>query len=66
MAAPTSSTDKQVVTTGRVTCDGNGADPSLGHPRIWLSFGEGEREIVCPYCSRSFVLAEGASAGHGH
>jgi uncharacterized Zn-finger protein len=65
MAAPNLSNDKQIVTTGSVACDGNNDDSALGHPRIWLTFAGGEREIVCPYCSRTFVLAEGAKA-HGH
>jgi len=25
-----------------------------------------EGQVVCPYCSRSFVLAEGAIGGSGH
>lgn len=65
MAAPNLSPDKQIVDTTRVACDGNNNDTAMGHPRIWLTFAAGEREIVCPYCSRTFVLAEGAKA-HGH
>ncbi len=53
----------QVVDTAIVTCDGGNG--GLGHPRVFLTFGEA-RQIVCPYCSRSFVLAEGAKVGHGH
>lgn len=45
-----------------VACDGNGA---LGHPRVYLNMGD-ENEIVCPYCSRHFVLKEGAEAAAGH
>lgn len=52
----------QVVETPVVACDGNG--PALGHPRVFLSFGP-EKEVVCPYCSRRYQLAEGAKA-HGH
>ncbi len=45
-----------------VPCDGgNGA---LGHPRVWLRIAE--REVMCPYCSRLYVLAEGAGDDHGH
>jgi uncharacterized Zn-finger protein len=47
-----------------VACDGGGGGP-LGHPRVFLRIGE-TGEIVCPYCSRRFVLAEGASADAGH
>jgi uncharacterized Zn-finger protein len=55
--------DRHVVTTPEVACDGG--DAGLGHPRVYLSFGTGA-EIVCPYCSRRYVRAEGARAGHGH
>lgn len=54
--------ETQVVETATVACDGgNGA---LGHPRVFLHFGDA-KEVVCPYCSRTYVLAEGAKA-HGH
>jgi uncharacterized Zn-finger protein len=42
-----------------VACDGG--NTALGHPRVFLHI-EGT-EIVCPYCSRKYVLNEGA--GHG-
>ena len=44
-----------------VACDGG----KLGHPRVFLNLGpKGEAE--CPYCSRRFVLKEGAKAGDDH
>lgn len=44
-----------------VPCDGgNGA---LGHPRVFLAADHDG--VTCPYCSRTYKLAEGASA-HGH
>jgi uncharacterized Zn-finger protein len=54
--------DKEIVTvtTSTVACDGK--DPALGHPRVFLTFKPGQTEIVCPYCSRHFVLAAGAKA----
>ena len=51
------------VNTATVGCDGGGG--ALGHPLVYLKIGE-PREIVCPYCSRHFVLAEGAAADSGH
>ena len=49
-------------TTSTVACDGG--DGPLGHPAVYLKFGA-EREIVCPYCSRRFVLeGEPEKAGH--
>jgi len=45
-----------------VACDGgNGA---LGHPRVFLHIED--REVMCPYCSRLYVLNEGAGDDHGH
>lgn len=47
-----------------VACDGGGGP--LGHPRVYLNMGD-DNEIVCPYCSRHFVLKEGAeTAAGGH
>ena len=45
-----------------VACDGG--DGALGHPRVFLHI-EGER-VMCPYCSRLFVLQEGARHANGH
>ena len=47
------------VKTANVGCDGGGG--ALGHPMVYLKIG-GEGEIVCPYCSRRFVLVDGGGA----
>ncbi len=39
-----------------VACDG-GSEPR-GHPRVWLRIEH--RQTFCPWCSRIFVLNEGA------
>ena len=55
--------DKPImVTSTTVACDGGGGP--LGHPRVFLTMDEGR--VVCPYCSRTFVLAEGAGNPAGH
>lgn len=46
-----------------VSCDGGGG--ALGHPAVYLHIGE-ENEIVCPYCSRHFVLTEDAEEAADH
>ena len=46
-----------------VSCDGGGG--ALGHPAVYLHIGE-ENEIVCPYCSRRFVLTEDAEEAANH
>jgi uncharacterized Zn-finger protein len=45
-----------------VACDGGGG--ALGHPRVFLRIVG--RETMCPYCSRLYVLNEGAGHGSGH
>ncbi|MBA3813377.1 MAG: zinc-finger domain-containing protein [Alphaproteobacteria bacterium] len=37
-----------------IKCDGGGG--VLGHPVIYLNLGK-EEKIVCPYCSRCFIMA---------
>jgi uncharacterized Zn-finger protein len=52
------------VDTGRVACDGGGG--ALGHPKIYLNLGD-EGRVECPYCSRLYLLREGARADtHAH
>jgi uncharacterized Zn-finger protein len=45
-----------------VACDGG--DGALGHPRVFLRIVK--YDVMCPYCSRLYVLNEGAGHGHGH
>ena len=42
----------------------DGGSIALGHPRVYLHI-EGQ-EVVCPYCSRLYVLNAGAGHGSGH
>jgi uncharacterized Zn-finger protein len=50
------------VTDRTVACDG-GNGP-LGHPRVFLYIDE--QSVICPYCSRLYVLAAGAGQAGGH
>jgi uncharacterized Zn-finger protein len=45
-----------------VGCDGGGG--ALGHPLVYLRIED--RQVTCPYCSRTYVLAEGAGDGDNH
>jgi uncharacterized Zn-finger protein len=45
-----------------VACDGGAA--ALGHPRIFMTI-EKDR-VMCPYCSRIYVLKARAGHGSGH
>ncbi|HYD99156.1 MAG TPA: zinc-finger domain-containing protein [Alphaproteobacteria bacterium] len=52
-----------IVETREVSCDGGGG--ALGHPMIYIPIGEtGQSE--CPYCSKRFVLKEGAGHTSAH
>ena len=51
------------VESEQVACDGG--DGPMGHPRVFLNM-EGKGHIQCPYCSREFVLKEGASGAAAH
>lgn len=41
-----------------IACDGEGG--VLGHPRVFLHIDNNTNKIYCSYCSRLYVLAEGA------
>lgn len=45
-----------------VSCDGGGGP--LGHPRIYMTITQDR--VMCPYCSRIFVLNPGAGHVSGH
>jgi uncharacterized Zn-finger protein len=49
------------VKTNAVSCDGG--DGAYGHPKVYLRIRE--TQIMCPYCSRLFVLESGAE-GEAH
>lgn len=52
------------VETMTVACDG-GNEP-LGHPNVYLHLDDATLDAVCPYCSKRFVLKEGADVAAGH
>jgi len=43
-------------------CDGG--DGPLGHPRVFLRIVD--ESVMCPYCSRLYVLNPGAGHASGH
>lgn len=47
-----------------IPCDGEGE--TGGHPRIWLRINDGAQDVTCPYCSITYVLAEGAGGDDHH
>jgi uncharacterized Zn-finger protein len=50
------------VATHTVGCDGGGG--ALGHPLVYLRIVQ--KQVTCPYCSRTYVLAEGVGEGDHH
>ena len=49
------------VTSHTVACDGCGG--ALGHPRVFLEIDEDVHKVVCPYCSRTYVLVDKGEDG---
>ena len=45
-----------------VACDGGSG--ALGHPRVYLHIDRSVGSITCGYCSRHYVLEEGAHHHH--
>ena len=64
VVAPVVATETFTVHERVAACDGGGG--VLGHPRVFLRIPDGARQTFCPYCSRLYVLAEGAGHASGH
>jgi len=62
VATTTAATEVISVDSRTVACDGG--DGPLGHPRVFLYIAD--KQVMCPYCSRLYVLKEGAGDEHGH
>ncbi|CAH2600939.1 Zinc-finger domain-containing protein [Rhodovastum atsumiense] len=64
VTAPAAITPTETITVQdrTVACDGGGG--ALGHPRVFLRIAG--TEVMCPYCSRLYVLAPGAGGGDHH
>jgi uncharacterized Zn-finger protein len=62
-AAPDTATSEIIAVSQRtVACDG-GIGP-LGHPRVFMTIVNDR--VMCPYCSRIYVLRRGAGHDSGH
>jgi uncharacterized Zn-finger protein len=59
--SPKNPTETILAKTRDVACDGG--DGAYGHPKVYLRIAD--KQVMCPYCSRLFVLAPGATDG-GH
>jgi uncharacterized Zn-finger protein len=63
-STPTAITPTEIIHVDQrvVACDGGGGP--LGHPRVYLRIPD--HEVMCPYCSRLFVVNEGVAPADGH
>ena len=53
--------EQQVIVASRsVSCAGGIV--SSGHPKVYLNIGE-KNKVICPYCSRVFILNMGVAGG---
>jgi uncharacterized Zn-finger protein len=64
MDATTAPAPTETIEVDQTTIACDGGDGALGHPRVFLHI-EG-RSVMCPYCSRLYVLKEGAGHTGGH
>ena len=61
--APNTMTAEVIAVNDRtVACDGGTG--ALGHPRIFMTIVTDR--VMCPYCSRIYVLKAGAGHASGH
>jgi uncharacterized Zn-finger protein len=61
--APNTTTEAPIAVSDRtVACDGG--EGALGHPRIFMTIVTDR--VMCPYCSRIYVLKPGAGHSSGH
>jgi uncharacterized Zn-finger protein len=64
MDATAGSAPTEIIEVDQTTVACDGGDGALGHPRVFLHIEE--RSVMCPYCSRLYVLKEGAGHTGGH
>ena len=62
--ADSTTTPTEIIPVNERTVACDGGDGALGHPRVFLRIED--RETMCPYCSRLYMLNEGAGDEHGH
>ena len=44
----------EVVSSQKVSCNGESNDLSEGHPVVWFQIDEEIGHVVCPYCGKNF------------
>ena len=56
--------EETIGTGSRTVCCDGGGEPH-GHPAVYLKIGD-EGAIVCPYCSRRYILDKDADQAVSH
>ncbi len=64
MSQATNTTPAEVIAVSDRTVACDGGEGALGHPRIFMTIVTDR--VMCPYCSRIYVLKPGAGHSSGH
>jgi uncharacterized Zn-finger protein len=48
--------EEKIVETRKIFCEGNSINNEPGHPGIYLVIPNTSNSVICPYCSKKFVL----------
>lgn len=56
--------EQVLVGSKEVMCDGGGG--ALGHPKVYLQIDQDSGMVVCPYCSKTYILDKKAKLNTGH
>ena len=63
MHQPTTHAPTEIIRVTQRTVPCDGGDGALGHPRVFLRIPG--TQVICPYCSRLYILEPGAGE-HEH
>jgi uncharacterized Zn-finger protein len=63
-AATMTATPVEIIRVNARTVACDGGDGPLGHPRVYLRIPQ--EKVICPYCSRLYILNAGTGDDNGH
>lgn len=61
----TVSDDEEIIYTDNMDVACDGGNGPLGHPNVYLTITKAG-QVVCPYCSRTFILEGGPADNRGN
>jgi uncharacterized Zn-finger protein len=56
--------EQVLVSSKEVVCDGGGG--ATGHPKVYLQIDQDTGMVICPYCSKTYILDKNAKRKAGH